>query len=319
MNLPLTNHPAQKELPGSLFSQPWWLDAVAPGEWDEVRVEKGGKLFARMPFVKKKFLKFTYLAMPPLTQTLGPWLRPHPGKYTSRLAEEKKLMNALIDQLPPFDIFIQHFHYSLRNWLPFYWRGFEQTTRYTYVIEDLKNPERILEGMKKSTRAEIKSASNKFQIQDDLNIDDFLDLNEKTFQRQGRPLPYSRELVKRLDTACEQRTCRKIFSAKDKTGILHAAIYIVWDEESAYYLMGAAEPELRNSGATSLLLWESIKFSADITKTFNFEGSVVENIEKFFRSFGATQKTYFQVTKTNSLMLKIAQDLREWKKIWRER
>lgn len=41
-------------------------------------------------------------------------------------------MNYFIDNLPKFDYFNMNFHYSITNWLPFYWRGFKQTTRYTY-------------------------------------------------------------------------------------------------------------------------------------------------------------------------------------------
>jgi hypothetical protein len=107
--------------------------------------------------------------------------------------------------------------------------------------------------------------------------------------------------------------------AQDAQGRLHAAAYIVWDEQAAYYLMGGADPELRTSGATSLLMWEAIKFASTVTQTFDFEGSMIESIERFFRAFGAKQKRYFRVSKTNSLPLKMYQDVRSWIEMWREK
>src|SRR5260370_7073664 len=93
-----------------------------------------------------------------------------------------------------------------------------------------------------------------------------------------------------------------MFFAEGPEGRIHAAVYIIWDDRSAYYLMGAADPELRNSGATSLLLWEAIQFAATVTRSFDFEGSMIESIERFFRAFGAKQKPYFHISRMIPLM-----------------
>ena len=57
-----------------VFQQPWWLDAVAPGRWDEVTCEEGGRVVARLPFVVRGRPRFRMLAQSSLTQTLGPWV-----------------------------------------------------------------------------------------------------------------------------------------------------------------------------------------------------------------------------------------------------
>lgn len=294
---------------GAIFSQPWWLNAVAPGAWDEARIEKGGVLYARMPYVMKKKWGLRILDMPPLTQTLGPCLREYSGKYASRMGEEKELMTGLIEQLPPFDIFQQNFHYSHENWLPFYWQGFQQTTRYTYVLDNLKDMDGIWEGMEKKIRTSIRKAERQVAICDDLSLDKFILLNEMVFTRQGRRTPYSNSVIERIDDACKRRGCRKILYAQDVDGRIHAAVYIVWDERSAYYLMGGADPGLRESDATSLCLWEAIKFSSSVTQAFDFEGSMLENVESFFRAFGGKQKPYFQIRKINSRFVGAAFDL----------
>lgn len=293
-------------VPGSLFSQPWWLDAVAPGAWDEITLEGEGEVLARLPYVIKKRFGLTLILMPRLTQTLGPWFAPHEAKYVTQMSRQHELMNSLIEGLPKFDYFYQNFHYSITDWLPFYWRGFTQTTRYTYVLEELEDLDAIWGEMRENIRRAVRKARKQLVVRSDLGLDRFLDLNAQTFERQGLPLPYSRELVVRLDSACREHHCSKIFFAEDAQGRVHAAAYIVWDEQAAYYLMGGADPELRSSGATSLVLWEAIQFAAGVTRTFDFEGSMIESIERYFRAFGARQKPYCRVTKANSLRLRAA-------------
>jgi lipid II:glycine glycyltransferase (peptidoglycan interpeptide bridge formation enzyme) len=286
----------------SIFQKAWWLDAVAPGKWEAAKVKQGDDTIARWPYVIEKKRGYVILTQPPLTQTVGPWLRPSKAKYAKMLAEQKDLMNALIDQLPPFDYFSQNFHYSITNWLPFYWQGFSQTTRYTYVIDDLSDLNKVWDGFLPNIRTDIKKAQNRFGVEvcTDLEVDTFIDVNELTFMRQGQKLYYSRDFIRRVDNACVENNARKIFFGRDKEGKIHAAVYVIWDENSAYYLMGGGDPELRNSGATSLCIWEAIKFASGITKKFDFEGSMVEPIERFFRAFGAKQVPYFSLSKRNS-------------------
>lgn len=60
-----------------------------------------------------------------------------------------------------------------------------------------------------------------------------------------------------------------------------------------------------------VIQYEAIKFALYNNKNFDFEGSMIESIEKYFRSFGAIQKPYFNITKTNSRILKLKNCLKE--------
>lgn len=289
----------------SIFQQPWWLDALAPNQWDEVTVEKNGEVVARLPYMVKKKYGLTILSKPPLTQTTGPWLKPSQAKYTNQLSEQKELMQELIEKLPPYDYFLSTFHYSVTNWLPFFWKGFSQRTAYTYVLEDLGDLDMVWKGFRENIRREVRKAEKKVKVRNDLGIDRFIQINEMTFQRQGQSLPYPVQIIKDLDAACVQQNARQMFFAEDADGQIHAAIYIVWDKNSAYYLMGGGDPELRSSGATSLLMWEAIKFAATVTNKFDFEGSMIEPVERFFRAFGAIQKPYFVIEKSGTKRMKL--------------
>jgi hypothetical protein len=300
-----------------LFSQAWWLDATAGvNNWGVTLIEKGDVLIASMPYMHKKKYGLKILGQPALTQTAGPWIREMDVKASVLLSRQKEYMQVLINQLPIFDHFTQNWNWRNTNWLPFYWNGFQQTTRYTYILHEISDINTLWNGFQENIRGDIKKAKNRFklQVRDDLMLDDFLKLNRKTFSRQGMSLPYSETFVKRLDDACAKRKVRKIFIAEDEQGRAHAGVYIVWDRNSAYYLMGGGDPELRGSGATSLCMWEAIQFASTITRQFDFEGSMLEPVEKFIRGFGATQTPYFCITKTSSNLLKTAFFLREIRK-----
>ncbi len=274
----------EKESTIPIFSQAWWLDAVAGDTWDVCLVERGDEIQASMPYVVRHKFGLTLLSQPALTQNLGPWIKPSTAKYSKRLSQQKDLMEALIDQLPKYHYFNQNWHYSQTNWLPFYWRGFEQTTKYTYVISDLSDLDTIWDEVLSNIRKEVRKAENKVgvTVRTDMPFEAFLELNRMTFQRQGMRMPYSPTFVTTLlNTAKDRGQCRW-FVAQDPSGQNHAGVLIVWDSQSAYYLMGGGDPTLRNSGATSLCMWEAIKFASTITQRFDFEGSMIEPVERFF-------------------------------------
>lgn len=304
----------EKEPSIPIFSRDWWLDATAGSEnWDVAMVRNGNQVLAAMPYVVRRRYGMKVLNQPALTQTLGPWLCPmDPGtSEAKRLAQEKELMHELIDQLPAFDYFNQSWHYKYTNWLPFLWRGFNQTTRYTYVLTDLRHPDKLWAGFQGNVRRNCKAASDRYRItvRDDLPLDDFLALNRMTFQRQGMAVPYSDDYVRRLDAACAKQGCRKYYIAVDPEGRHHAGCYIVWDENSAYGLINGSDPALRHSGALSLCFWRAIQDAAQVTQRFDFEGSIIEPIERFVRCFGATQIPYFNISKTTSKLLRIREVL----------
>jgi hypothetical protein len=313
----MTEKEAYREFSGKepslpIFSRDWWLDATAgPDAWNVALVRKADQVIASMPYVMRRRYGLRVLGQPALTQKLGPWFRPNDGKPATRLAYEKGLMQEMIDQLPPFDYFNQSWHYNRTNWLPFSWNGFEQTTRYTYLLPELGETEKLWSGFDNSTRAECKKALSRFKlsIRDDLPLEAFLALNQMTFARQGMDVPYSELFIRRLDAACAERGCRKYFIAVDPEGRHHAGNYIVWDENSSYGLMNGSDPSLRNSGAVSLCMWSAIKHAATVTQRFDFMGSMLEPIERFFRGFGAIQVPYFNITKTPSRLLRVRQGL----------
>ena len=296
---------SEREIP--IFSQFWWLDAVCGiNNWDVALVEKGGHIMATMPYYIKKRAVFKIITMPTPTQTMGPYLKhPKGQKYYKKLSFEKEMINKLLEQLPKYDSFIQNFHYSITNWQPFYWNGFNQKTVYTYVIENtsIENLEKEFET---DTRRRRRRAINLgLKVIESDNIERFYKLNVETFRRQNTNTPYSFELVRRLYKACIENDSCKLLFALDADDDVISGGFFVYDTNSVYYLMGGINSNKKNLGGMDIVIYEAIKFALSTNRKFDFAGSMKESIEKYFRTFGAEQKSMMQISKTNSILLKI--------------
>lgn len=138
----------------SIFSKAWWLDAVCGEDnWDVVLIEKNGEILASFPYYIKRRFGIKAITMPKLTQNAGIRIKyPEQQKQEYRLAYEKEIINKVIDKLPKVSIFRQNFHYSFTNWQPLCWKKFNQTTNYTYVIDDLSNLENVFENFSKTAK-----------------------------------------------------------------------------------------------------------------------------------------------------------------------
>lgn len=84
-------------------------------------------------------------------------------------------MYEMIEQIKDLKIgyYNQNFHYSISNWLPFYWKGFRQTTRYTYVIEDISDIENVFKNFDYSKKKNINKARKTVRIKYDLSAQEF--------------------------------------------------------------------------------------------------------------------------------------------------
>ena len=296
----------EKDLP--IYFQPWYLDAVSEdGIWEVALVEKGGTIIAALPYFLKRKLGFQYITMPGFVKMLGPYLQP---SYR-RLKDAHLIATELIDQLPKVDGFRQQLHYSFETWLPFYWKGFQQTTRYTYLL-DLQDLEEVYRNINRNMRRNIKKAQGIVEVDSEGTLEEFYTLNKMSFDRQGLALPYSFAQLQKHDAALEKHQARQLFFARDEQGQLHSAACLIWDNCSSYYHLCGDNPELRQSGAGILLIWEAIQFTKKQLglNTFDFEGSMIEPIEKIRQQFGARQQAYSFVWKYYSPWYKLLKQLR---------
>jgi antitoxin (DNA-binding transcriptional repressor) of toxin-antitoxin stability system len=276
-----------------VFRTRWWLDAVAPGAWDEVVATEDGRPCAQLAFVRRRLpLGLTALGAPPLTPWLGPWIAPD-------ARDPRALLTTLAEQLPRADYFSQNLTPDITDWLPLYWLGYSASTRYTYVIDDVGEQDRVWAGMRDKTRNSIRKGEKSVTIRELREPGPLVDLVGRTFARQGMTAPVAPQVVARALGAAQAEKAGCAFEAVDADGNRHAVVFIVWDALTTYYVMGGAEPTFRNSQATSALLWHAIKHAGTVSRRFDFEGSMLPGVEPFFRGFGGAQVPYLAIRRAS--------------------
>ena len=291
-----------------LFHHSWWLEAAA-GEsiWGITSVINQKKVEASLPYIiKKNKLGFKYITQPPFTPFLGPYIsKPKEScKYTTLLTREKNLLNQLINLLPNYDFFSQTFSPEITNWYPFFENDFKQTTNYTYRLEGIENNSLIWDGFQAKIKTDIRKAiKRKIKIEQTDDIESLIKLINSTYARQNVNANKENLILERIIKESISRNAGAIFLAIDKDKKIHSGCFIAFDNHCSYYIAGGGDPKLRNSGATSLCLWEAIKFSSTNSKIFDFEGSMIPSIERYFRGFGGQQTQLFHVSKIKSKRL----------------
>jgi len=297
---------------GCIFCRSWWLDAVTSGRFQILVVRKAGRIVAGMPLAFARKFIWSGITMPPLTQTLGVVLEPQEGtKYVANLSREMAALRALVDAVPTADFFRMNMHYTFTNWLPFYWAGYAQTTRYTYVLDDLSDLDAVLGDMEPHQRNKLRKAQKAgLRVDETDALEPLLEVNRKTFARQGASPSQSEGFVRALDEACARRGARTILVTRDEEGRVHSALYLVHDERCMYKLLSGGDPDLRSSGAHTLEIWRSFELAHERGLRYDCEGSMVEGLEAFNRSLGAVQKPYFEIRKFASWTARAADGLR---------
>ena len=282
-----------------IFSRDWWLDVVCGTDsWEVILIKENDQIQATLPYF---LLRPHIISMPFYTQTMGIWFAPHSNdsKQISIQEHRQSICNKVIEQLKPFHSFWQNFHYDFTDWLPFYWSCYSQTTRYTYLLKELKNPDHLWENMSQHTRRNIKKATERFHItvRQGIPTDDFMQVYTQTFERQRKKNTQDTKVLQHLIEVCRQRKQGELWGGYDPQGQIHAAVFVVWQKQSAWYLAGGGNTEFRQSGAHSLVLWEAIQHVADYSDIFDLEGSMLPGVERFFREFGGIQTPYFSIHK----------------------
>ena len=292
---------------GTVFHQPWWLDAVTQEvgwQWSCAISRKSDRIRAVWPYVWHKVLRhFVLIEMPKLTPYLGPVFAPLPGKATTQLAEQKDIYDELLGQMPPYAHFKQCFTPDVTNWIPLYWKNFTQTTYYTYTFRPQSDGAVLYTQLRENIRRDLKKARNLVEIVETTDFEHLIRLHHLTLNRQNKVWQHRDDFVRALERVARTHSASRILIAIDAQKRVHSAGYFLTDKNHVHALLSGGDPALRESGAGALLYWEAIQQAGREEKIYDFGGSMIEPIEFFLRGFGGTQTPYFVVSHKNPQLL----------------
>ncbi len=283
----------------SVFHEPWWLDAVTDGNWRQAEVRQGGVLVGTMPYIVNQRFGCDISTMPLMTRTLGPVIKPGSGKPASEFRRRTEIVEQLIDQLPKASVFEQRFDPAITDVLKFQEAGFACSVEYTFRTHPGQTATAMWSSMLDKTRNLIRSATKEgLTAQRIEDADIFCDFYESMLQDRGRQNLYTTEAMQRGCREALRRDAGAALGAYDADGVLQAAIFLVWDQATSYYLLTTRQPKA-HSGAVSLLLWQGMQEAAAAGRVFDFDGVATPGIAKFLSGFGGTLHSRMTVSKTD--------------------
>lgn len=280
---------------GSVFTSQAWLSSLGKNvvlfvveqeqKWEAGFVAYiGGKMGVKT------------LITPPYTPHIGLFLEVNNREGAKLLDHQKKILSAISDWLKT----APYAYYKLdlpSEWLdtqPFSWNNQTVAVRYTYQLEVTKSEEQLLAQMDGKLRNMINKAERdqvtlafgyNASALDQLIIPLLADKNvahQSLLERLLHNMELSKSVIQ-VSIARENKVCY--------------TNYILPDGEKVYYLFGAkAKEELANHFGP-LGVWEGIKKAkANGHRLFDFEGSMIPSIEKFFRGFGGNLVPFYTIS-----------------------
>lgn len=283
---------------GTVFNTTDWLKIFKEKAQLIGIYDKGGHLIGGFTIYEEKKFGLRIFRNPPFTTTIGPLLEISAKNRVAVMGTWKKalsLMAEFIEDLP-YSIVSFSLDKNVVDTQPFIWNKFKVIPGYTYILDLSKSTEDVRKGMSAERRNDMNKATKDGLIAK--QVGDFevvKSLVLKTYSRQ-KMTANEYYLDKVLFEFANKDNSFGFVTFKEDKPI--ATSFCVYDRNTVYYLLGGYDYESKHHGAGALATWEGIKYAKSLTlKYFDFEGSMVPQIERYFRGFGGQLTPYYRVNK----------------------
>lgn len=281
---------------GSAFVQSWWLNAMG----DEVErfgiVATDGQLVGGFVLHSTNLKGISCLANPPFTPHIGLFAKQNSSNPSRKVSATKELFKILVQYLESrsekiIDVRLPFDYQDLQE---FYWSDFDVSPRYTYRLDITQPEEGILASMDPKTRNAIKAAEAAGVEVSELPVSE-IEGNVSSILKEKEAKVRFDLLPEIFSSVAEENRISLIArSGQENEALAYCLVHV----DEAYYLFGGNKSSGAVGSSGSLVMWSAIKEAkAKGVKVFDFEGSMIPGVEKFFRGFGGELTTYFTVQK----------------------
>lgn len=300
-------------LPLPVFHQPWWLDAVCGKDnWHAAMVlGKSGELLGLCTYFVRRKWGLSVIVNPPFTPYLGVWLNPEfvPKKQVSKYNHEIQILKALAEQLPTVAWYSLVHPPAFDNWLPFYWKGYRCSPRYTYLFEAAKLDD-IYSNLASAVRNKIKLAQSNLVVEKSTDLNKFMLVYENTLLRNRFYSNIETKKFQDLSDTIFRNNSGEILMAIDRDAQPVAGVFLLSDTQTVYlWQMGYRKMAPSNKGAVQLLIYKAIQLAMETGRAFNFEGSMLPHIEPVFRAFGGRRVPVYHIFKASNRLIYALKEL----------
>lgn len=280
-----------------IFMQAWWLSGVCAGkQWDVLfSYDEAGEVRAALPYLIRQRLRMRYILMPQETQIGGIWVRPDLYSYPSTL---QAICDDFVQQLQSLHLSYYYQHYPIGSPCPLLLadKGFTVKSRVTYRLNDLSDLDATIAHFSKNKKRQLQKALS-LHPDKELDAEAFYKFHSRCLAEQGKEISYTREFFLVMYHKAIERKQGQILAIRNSDNTLLAAAFLVWDERTMYYLIPCFSPTYKDSGASALLVLESLKLARELGKQFDFEGSMIRGVANHYKQFGAEATKYYSVRK----------------------
>lgn len=283
---------------GMLFDRRDWLSLFG----DQMRAfglfDEGGTLVGGFSLYRERRWGLKILRRAPFTPTCGPFLDVKSQHPVAVLEERRKALEGMIGQIEAEGaaLCLLPLERNVSDALPFFWRGYKVVPNYTYVLDLSTPPEQMLKEMSSERRKNLsKAGRDGLRTAAAAHMEEVRDLVLATFRRQRKGVDQAGLEAILFRYATPSNSFAFTTYRGDRP---IATCFVVHDATTAYYLLGGYSAEERHHGAGAAAMFEAIQRAREIgMKTFDFEGSVIPAIERYFRGFGGRLTPFFTVNK----------------------
>ncbi|MBI1306742.1 MAG: hypothetical protein GC181_09020 [Bacteroidetes bacterium] len=281
---------------GSIYSESWYMQIIAPG-WKAIVVSGDGEWEAIMPLSFSRKFGVLYSLQPIFAQYWGIIFR-NTHDTTNRIAERNKSVLEEIHKILPESITLFNYNFSpsFRYFLPFFWNNYNINPRLNYVLKCANTPDEMLKSYSKRIRNDLQKA--KKNGLDCRESEDLNDIAKLCVEQRILHVDQSAVLLKIWNAVKERKRgfCLKVY---DESGNLQCGGLFLIYRNKLIYSTSATAAEFKRTGCTSLMIHSAIMRACKDPglNEFDFEGSMIEPIEHYFRGFNPEPEIYYQIEK----------------------
>ncbi len=281
-----------------IFNTYNWLKNFSPNIKLYGIFDEGNNLIGNFFLYREERFGLNFYRNPPFTPMIGPFLKIDAKNHVAIMSKWREALTLIADFFDNLDYAVISVSLSreIVDTLPFIWKKFKVIPAYTYIIDLNESIDVIYKRMTPERRNDIsKGIRDGLVVRkiEDMRIIKSLVLN--TFSRQDKKIN-EYYLNKVLFNFANDENSFAFVTFKDNHPM--ACTFCICDKEACYYLLGGYDQNNKHHGAGPLSIWEAIKYSKSIgLKYFDFEGSIVPQIERYFRGFGGQLTPYYRINK----------------------
>lgn len=268
-----------------VYARAWYLNAVCGSRWQALVEKKDGRYVSVFPVPFRSFLGETSVVQPLFTQQLGLFCTPesqhrNPAEYLEFLPQHYQ---QAVYQLPWAELSLPSF-WNLRA-RP----NYELSLQPEYAVLRQGYATNLKRNLKKASGANLSATA-------DGNVETLLSLFKATKGQELNDLK-ARHYAK-LKTLCQHAQAAgagQLWQVSQQ-GITLCTAFLLFSGDRITYLFGASSATGRQLNAMAFLLDYVVQQQAGTSQTFDFEGSEVPGVAKFYANFGAQPVQYLSLS-----------------------